>query len=486
MGMEPEPLAVRRLGVRLTADATLTITRLFWPGPERARKIIDRVARLDDQQVAHLLAITRADFAPLHVGLEDIFLAHYERVRERMEMSEHVEAERKLLIGAYFTLEYAFASAALFNPSMTPAIDQEGLTPGSLRFIMSLRTVGEGHVSSIVFRRGVIDAAGDITMEPPGPFHEPARRAEYHQFSKARFRVKLAGMGVREEVMKTVLARLGDQFTAADLLEAINGPQAVVDGLLRDDRQGPGFEWLAACDYDIETAPGSSITEAVLFPMSEAEAQGMEDMRIVRFTDDDGSVRYYGTYTAFDGRQTLPQIVEMAGLNVAHVRTLHGRCAKNKGLALFPRKVQGRYLMSGRIDGENLFILKSDNILVWDEAVRAQEPEFPWEFVQIGNCGSPIETGSGWLLLTHGVGPMRRYCIGAMLMDLDDPTKVIGRLEEPLLIPAADERQGYVPNVVYSCGGLVHNGILVIPYGISDAATGFATVSLEGLLAQLR
>ncbi len=484
--MESEPLAVKRLGVRLTADATLTITRLFWAGSERARKIIDRVARLDDQQVSHVLATTRKDFAHLQVGLEDIFLAHYERVRERVEMPERVTAERKLLIGAYFTLEYAFASAALFNPSMTPAIDQEGLDPGSLRFLMSLRTVGEGHVSSIVFRRGVIDAAGEITMEPPGPFHEPLRRAEYHQFSKARFRVKLAGMGVREKIMKAVLARLGDQFTAADLLEAINGPQAVVNGLLRDAPQGPGFEWLAGCDYDVETTPDGNITEVVLFPMSEAESQGMEDMRIVRFTDDDGSVRYYATYTAFDGRQILPQLVEMPGLNVAHIRTLHGRCAKNKGLALFPRKVRGHYMMSGRIDGENLFILTSDNILVWDEAVKVQEPEFPWEFVQVGNCGSPIETEAGWLLLTHGVGPMRRYCIGAMLMDLDEPTKVISRLEQPLLMPTADERKGYVPNVVYSCGGLVHNGILVIPYGISDAATGFAAVGLDDLLARLR
>jgi predicted GH43/DUF377 family glycosyl hydrolase len=483
--MNGEPLAVRRLTTRLTADAALTITRLFWPGPERARKIIDRVATLGDERVSHLLEAIRKDFAHLHAGLKDIFLAHYEQVSERVPMPEPITAERKLLIGAYFTLEYAFASAALFNPSMTPAINQKGLGPGALRFVMSLRTVGEGHISSIVFRRGVIDRNGDIAMDPPGPFHEPVRRAEYHQFSKARFRVKLAGMGVREDVMKTVLARLGDQFTAADLLEVINGPQAVVDGLLRDDPQA-GFEWLTGCDYDIETAADGNITDVVLFPLSEAESQGMEDMRIVRFTDDDGSVRYYGTYNAFNGRQLLPQIIEMAGMNIAHVRTLHGRAARNKGLALFPRKVHGQYMMSGRIDGENLYILKSDNVLVWDEQVKVQEPEFPWEFVQIGNCGSPLETEAGWLLLTHGVGPMRRYCIGAMLMDLDDPTKVLGRLDCPLLAPSDDERQGYVPNVVYSCGGLIHNGLLVVPYGISDAATGFATVNLDDLLARLR
>ncbi len=476
---------MKRSPVRLTADASLTITRLFWPGTDRARNVIDRVDALDDELVRRLLDATREDFAHLHDGIENIFLAHYEQVAKRVEMPADATRERKLYIGACFTLEYAFASAAMFNPSMTPAIDQSGLEPGSLRFVMSLRAVGEGHLSSIVFRRGVVKAGGEIVMEPPGPYHEPLRRAEYERFSKAKFRVKLAELGVRDAIMEVVLRRLGERFTADDLREAINGPQAVIEGLLRPDSESAGFEWLAGCDYDIEASPEGSITEVVLFPICEAESQGMEDMRIVRFTDDDGSVRYYGTYTAYNGRQTLPQIVEMPELNVARVRTLHGRCARNKGLALFPRKVGGHYMMSGRIDGENLFILQSDNIHVWDEAVKIQEPQFPWEVIQVGNCGSPIETEAGWLLLTHGVGPMRRYCIGATLLDRDDPTRLLGRLAEPLLMPTAEERKGYVPNVVYSCGGLVHNGLLVIPYGISDAATGFATVSLDELLARL-
>jgi predicted GH43/DUF377 family glycosyl hydrolase len=211
----------------------------------------------------------------------------------------------------------------------------------------------------------------------------------------------------------------------------------------------------------------------------------MEDMRIVRFTDDDGTGRYYATYTAYNGHQTLPHLVEMPHPGIAHVRMLHGRCAKNKGLALFPRKIAGRYAMSGRIDGENLYFLQSDNVFVWDEAVLVQEPRNPWEFVQIGNCGSPIETEAGWLLLTHGVGPMRRYCIGVSLLGKDNPAKVIGRLDCPLLMPQPDERRGYVPNVVYSCGGLVHNNLLVLPYGISDAATGFATVPLDEVLDRL-
>ncbi|MDI9430142.1 MAG: glycoside hydrolase family 130 protein [Planctomycetota bacterium] len=479
------PLLVKRSPVRLTADASLTITRLFWPGTDRARNVVERVRALDDEQVRRLLDAMREEFAHLHNGIENIFLAHYEQAAKRVEMPTGAADERKLYIGACFTLEYAFASAAIFNPSMTPAIDQNGLEPGSLRFAMSLRAVGEGHLSSIVFRRGVVKAGGKIVMEPAGPYHEPLRRAEYERFSKAKFRVKLAELGVRDAIMEVVLRRLGERFTAEELREAINGPQAVVEGLLRPDSESAGFEWLAGCDYDIEASPDGQITDAVLFPICEAESQGMEDMRIVRFTDDDGSVRYYGTYTAYNGRNILPQIVEMREPNVARVRTLHGRCARNKGLALFPRKIGGHYMMSGRIDGENLFILRSDSVHVWDEAVKVQEPQFPWEVIQVGNCGSPIETEAGWLLLTHGVGPMRRYCIGATLLDRDDPTRLLGRLAEPLLMPTAEERKGYVPNVVYSCGGLVHNGLLVIPYGISDAATGFATVSLDDLLARL-
>lgn len=483
--MDTEPLAVRRSPVRLAADATLTITRLFWTGPERARKVIDRVMALDEQRVAHLLASTMEDFDHLHIDLEDIFLEHYEQAAQRVEIPGSPTVKRMLLIGAYFTMEYAFASSALFNPSMAPAIDQTDLEPGSMRFAMSLRAVGEGHLSSVIFRRGVVDRAGDIIIEPHGLYHEPSRRVDNRQYSKARFRIRLAEMGMRDAAMDPVLDLLDDPFTLQDLLRIVDRVQVQVDAVGKRSQEHQELEWLDCCDYDIESAPGADITELVLFPIAEAESRGMEDMRLVRFADDDGSLRYYGTYTAFNGHQTLPQIVEMPRSGVAHVRTLGGRCARNKGLALFPRKVQGHYMMSGRIDGENLYILKSDNVRLWDDATLVQEPQFPWEFVQIGNCGSPIETEAGWLLLTHGVGPMRHYCIGATLLDLQDPTKLIGRLEKPLLIAVDGERSGYVPNVVYSCGGLVHNRILVIPYGISDAATGFATVSLDDLLARL-
>jgi len=482
--MSMESLAIRRLPVRLTCDPRHTITRFFWLGPARARKVIDRVMGLSDRQAADLLSLTEADFRHLGDELTGIFLHHFDEAARRIVMPESLSAERKRLIGAYFTMEYSFASAALFNPSIAPARSQHGLEPGCLRFIMSLRCVGEGHVSSIMFRRGIVDATGNVTMEPGGPYREPKRWVEKRLLSKPESRAKLAALGVRETVLDTVFDRLEDPFTMQDLHAVLYRVQDT-NALFIYDEEFRNMDSLATCDYNVEMASDGRMSQIVLFPLCEAECRGMEDMRLVRFTHDDGSMSYYGTYTAFNGWQVRVQLVEIPRPELACIRTLHGRAIRDKGLALFPRKIQGKYMMSGRLDGENLYLLQSDNIRTWDDAVLLQEPRHTWEFIQIGNCGSPIETEAGWLLLTHGVGPMRRYCIGAMLLDLDDPTKVIGRLEEPLLMPGSDERTGYVPNVVYSCGALVHNGILLIPYGISDAATGFATVPLDGLLAKL-
>ncbi len=483
--MSTEALAVRRLPVRLTSDPRYTITRFFWLGPARARKIVERVMRLSDEQTAELLTRTRQEFEHLDVELTDVFLNHYEEAARRVDMPRSLTADRKRLLGAYFTLEYAFASVAMFNPSITAAINQRGVKAGSLRFAMSLRCIGEGHLSSIVFRRGIVDGAGNITLEPAGPYREPKRTFEDRQVSKAEARAKLAQLGVRETALEAVLGRLDDPFTVLGLRALLFRMQADTTGFRPCDDDLRKIEWLTSCDYCVKISPDAKISQVVLFPICEAESRGMEDMRIVRFTDEDGSMRYYGTYTAYNGWLTRPQIMEMTTPGVAHVHSLQGRCVKDKGLALFPRKVQGRYMMSGRIDGENLYVLQSDNVRVWDEAVLIQEPKFTWDSVQIGNCGSPIETEAGWLQLTHGVGPMRRYCIGASLLDLNDPTKLIGRLEEPLIMPTAEERTGYVPNVVYSCGALVHSGLLIIPYGISDAATSFATVALDDLLAKL-
>jgi predicted GH43/DUF377 family glycosyl hydrolase len=482
--MDNEVIAVRRLPTRLAADARLTITRMFWAGASRAHRLVDRIAALDQEQASRLLASTLSDFGHLHDGLEEIFLGHFGQVSRRVDVPKGLSNEKKLLIGAYFTLEYSFASAAIFNPSMTPAINQVGLEPGSLRFVMSLRAVGEGHISSIIFRRGVIDAKADVSIEPAGPYHQQPRKMWSLWLGGAQAHPRITEKGVPETFTETVLGPMGNSFTTEQLRRYLYRVQKL-DRLRGEDTDSENPEWVGSCDYDIETGPGGDITQLVLFPISQAESRGMEDMRLVRFTDDDGSVRYYGTYTAYDGARIRPQIFEMPEPSVARIRALRGPYARNKGLALFPRKIGGRYIMSGRVDGESLYVLSSDDVLTWDEAAPIESPKAPWEFVQVGNCGSPIETEAGWILLTHGVGPMRRYCIGAMLLDLKDPTKVLGRLDQPLLAPAPDERTGYVPNVVYSCGALVHNRMLVIPYGISDAATGFATVSLDELLAGL-
>jgi len=356
---------------------------------------------------------------------------------------------------------------------------------------MSLRCVGEGHISSIAFRRGLVDAAGEVTLEPVGPYREPKRQIEKRLFGRSAARARLAAMGLRQEVLEELFARLDDPFTMPDLQAVLYRVESAARGPRIYEDEIRMIERLASCDYNIEMPADADLSRVVLFPICEPECRGMEDMRLVRFTDDDGSMCYYGTYTAYNGYETRPQLLEIPapqagpGPHVAQVRSLQGRCAQDKGLALFPRKVRGRYRMIGRIDGENLYLLESDDIRVWDRATLVQQPRFTWEFVQVGNCGSPIETEAGWLLLTHGVGPMRRYCIGATLLDRDDPTRVLGRLDEPLLTPGPDERMGYVPNVVYSCGSLVHKGILVLPYGISDAATGFATIPLDDLLARL-
>ncbi|MHC4819665.1 MAG: glycoside hydrolase family 130 protein [Planctomycetota bacterium] len=282
-----------------------------------------------------------------------------------------------------------------------------------------------------------------------------------------------------------VLDRLGETFNLSDLEEALERVRGTLDHEARLADTDDALRWLAHSNYQVRAPDDAELSQLVLFPISENESNGLEDMRLVTLTEDDGTSRIYGTYTAYNGSRVLPQLMEMKGGRTAEVHTRSGRFAINKGMALFPRRLGGRYAAITRHDGRNLFLATSDNIRLWNEARLIQEPRYPWEFVQIGNCGSPLETDAGWLLLTHGVGPMRRYCIGAMLLDLDDPTRVIGQTPEPLMLPSPEKTGGYVPNVVYTCGAMVHNGTLVIPYGISDVETGFAAVALPELLAAL-
>lgn len=482
----PPKIPVRRLPCRLNCDARRTIARFFWPGKERAGRIIDRVLAMESAEVQYCLDRIEETFGREHHDLTAILNQHSQQALERAPKgTQALSMDMQTLIGAYFTMEYAFESAALFNPSMVPAMEQTDVEKGCLRFIMSLRAVGEGHISSIVFRKGTVGADGTITINPSRLKAEQAERARDHVFQKDLFKKKLIQIGSFHEKCNLILDKLPERFTADQLDAAVEKAVAAVD---RSGLFGAAVEsmyWLSRSEYEIKIKNQEDIEELVLFPISEVESQGMEDMRAVLFTDEDGRRTYYCTYTAFNGRTILPQLMQVPRQGVAQISTLYGRYAQNKGLALFPRKINGSYCMIGRVDGENLFFMSTDNIHYWNQAVLIRQPGYAWEFVQIGNCGPPIETPAGWLLLTHGVGPMRRYCIGAILLDLKDPSRVIGQLEQPLMEPEEDERAGYVPNVVYSCGGLVHNGILIIPYGISDAATGFASVELDALLARL-
>ena len=291
-------------------------------------------------------------------------------------------------------------------------------------------------------------------------------------------------MGAYSPMVSPIFQLLDDEYTLSDLQTAIATARLSCSDSKTFGELCETMLWLARSSYRLEFPPDSDISERVIFPVTENESRGIEDARFVRFTGDDGTIIYYATYTAYNGWQILPQIIQTIDFLRFRINTINGRCAQNKGMAMFPRKIADRYAMISRLDGENIYILRSDDLHFWNEGEKIHGPTYPWEFIQIGNCGSPLETQKGWILITHGVGPMREYWIGALLLDLDDPSRVIGHIDKPILMPTEEERDGYVPNVVYSCGGMIHNGNLVLPYAYSDSATRFATMSVDDLLAR--
>ncbi|HID75407.1 MAG TPA: glycosidase [Planctomycetaceae bacterium] len=480
------PLDVCRLPIRFEHDQRRVITRLFVPGGAgRVRNVIQRVRQLSEDQVRHTLAAVLANFVDRHRDIEAVFDEHYEAVAGHVGPLDDMSRDRRRLIGSYFTMEYSIEAAALFNPSIVEHPNQTRLPSDAVRFLMSLRATGEGHISSVVFRSGVIHADQTICFDPPSRYAQVGRIRPDKRYQKPLFRRKLLDIGLTARTVDHVMDRLPESFTFGQLEEAMSEAQEDGAETLRREDVGQSILWLARSNYQLELPRDAHASEIVLFPQSESESGGIEDLRMVRFVDDDGSVTYYGTYTAYDGYHILPQLMETKDLVHISVHTLNGAVAQNKGMALFPRRIGGHYVMCSRIDGENLYIMYSDMLHFWESAELLQAPRHPWELIQVGNCGSPLETPEGWLLLTHGVGPMRRYCIGAMLLQLDDPTKVIGSLDEPLIVPTEDEREGYVPNVVYSCGALIHGNYLYIPYGMSDWAAGMAIVRLDELLDRL-
>lgn len=483
-------LSIERQTTKITPDLKRVVARFFFNGDARAKGIILKVMEMTDVEVDITITPILREFSKRHRNITRVFERHAEKLKNlfaalKIDYST-IDVKRRLLIGSFFTNEFSIESAAFFNPSIVEDVDQSGLEEGEKRIIMSFRAVGEGHISSIVFRRGTINKYNDITIVPAGNYvDEPdiIRNAEYH---KHIFFQNASSIKLPDSVIREVSNGLEDTFVYVDLKRVIREMQQryQVDHLLK--RNLERLLWLADSYYEINFSLDTDISDRVIFPYSDAESRGIEDARFVKYTGDTSGVTYYATYTAFDGVTIQPKLLQTRDFYNFKIMPLYGEGAQNKNLALFPRKINGKYAMMSRIDGINNYIMYSDKINIWENPEILQTPKYPWEFVQIGNCGSPIETPEGWLVITHGVGPMRTYCIGVTLLDLEDPTKEIGRLKEPLLIPNKDEREGYVPNVLYSCGALIHNDELVIPYGLSDYASTFATVNLEKLLERIK
>ncbi|MBJ7338760.1 glycoside hydrolase family 130 protein [Mycolicibacterium sp.] len=480
-----------RTTIRLEANPSRVISRLFVPGQEgfeqqdtRAGAVLARILALDEDDVQSALDDVVSRFDDRHRDLRGTFRAHAGELADRLNPDRELSVSRSLLLGATFTSEYAIEGAALCNPSMVVHPDQSGIDSGSARFVMSVRGIGEGHLSSIGFRTGTVDAGGAVVVDDPGPF-ATVGTTEPAVLGAAGFRSELERFRDAGEAADYVLDALGDCFTRDALDRRLARLHANVITRGNAEETIAVIRAVADRTYAIRFPDDVPLPERVLWPATGAEAAGMEDARFVRFVDDDGAVTFYATYTAYSGSKIGQQLLATADFQHFTSVPLVGRAAANKGLALFPRRINGRFYAMSRSDRESNAVAFSDELSVWADALPCQQPTEAWEVLQLGNCGAPIETDAGWLVLTHGVGPMRTYGIGAILLDLDDPTKVLGRLRQPLLSPTAGERDGYVPNVVYSCGALVHGDWLVLPYGISDGAIGIATVSVTRLVAAL-
>ena len=482
---------VTRSDVTLTADPARVLARLFVPGYEllldtesHTSDVLARILALPEDVVCDALRSVHTRFDGRHRDLPGVLLANYERIAHRIPDGVPLTDERRGLIGACFTQEFSVEGAALFNPSAVAHPDQSNLPPGHCRFILSLRAVGEGHLSCLEFRTGVLGPGNELRIDDPGPHIEIGRTGSA-PYDREVFAAELAEEGAGGESASFLIDCLPSRFQEKELqraLSALAKQRVTRPGGSRTDEVA---RRIARSNYEVEFSPKSSIAERVLWPHAESESRGIEDARFVRFVDEDGSVVYQATYTAYDGEQVAPKMLETTDFRSFRMSQLAGPAAQNKGMALFPRKLGGRYVALSRWDRENSAIATSYDGRRWEDPSMLYVPSQPWELIKTGNCGSPVETEAGWLVLTHGVGPMREYAIGALLLDLDDPRLVIGMLREPLFRPAEDERDGYVPNVVYSCGALLHGDQLLLPYGVGDSSVRFAFVDVPLLLERL-
>ena len=478
------------LDATLRPDLGRTIAQLFLPGEElpqsrsRAEAIVTRVLDVPEDQITEMAAGLLRDFGPRHRNYREGMLANAAVVRPHLPANQELSPDRALVLGSCFTAEFALEGAALCNPSAVQHPDQTGLEPGQLRVALSVRAIGEGHRSSIGFATAVVGPGPSWVYEPralPAVAGQPSSAG----WRRAHLSAVLADAHGVDELTRNVLAALPETFTAEGLqlvlgalppeLVARTGVEATIT-LLRQ---------LVASAYEVSFPADVALSQQALLPFAAEESGGMEDARFLRFVDDDGTVEYRGTYTAYDGHRIVPRVLTSPDLRSFGSHRLAGPAARNKGMAPFPRKVNGLHLSLCRSDGENTSIASSRDGFVWGDAKPLHRPSTTWDLLQVGNCGPPIETDDGWLVLTHGVGPMRVYAIGALLLDLDEPTRVLRRLSQPLLQTGPGEREGYVPNVVYSCGGLLHDGRVFIPYGIGDARINVAWADLGELVAAM-
>jgi predicted GH43/DUF377 family glycosyl hydrolase len=487
------PSAADRVVVRcpigVLPDPSRVIGQLFVPGHAlageregRASRVVSDVLGLSDAEVATALDDIVVRFEGRHRGLTEMFERHAQRLANRVAPNIELTEQRRLLLGAMFTKEYAVEAASVCNPSAVTSIDQRGLSPGELRFVLSVRQIGEGHRSSIGFRSGVIGRDGALAIDPAGPF-TTAGGVEDTILDADMFRGGIADADA--ESVGWVLDHLGPRFTTHQLMDRLHELEGQQD--TRRDVVGTVSRLMerASRTYTVRFPMESALDERVLTPSCAAESNGLEDARFVRFVDDDGTATYYATYTAYDGSAIAQQLLATNDFLAFTSSPLLGAAADNKGLALFPRRIGGHFVALSRHDGETNAVAVTDDLGHWPSAVPLRVVDTSWSSVQVGNCGSPIELDQGWLVLTHGVGPMRTYSIGALLLDLDDPTIVIGQTLQPLIVPHTDERDGYVPNVVYSCGALRHDDTILVPFGIADSRIGFATFTVADVLATM-
>jgi predicted GH43/DUF377 family glycosyl hydrolase len=521
-------VAVTRKQFTFSPDSSRIIARFFYMNDERSADIIRQVLAMPEKEVNIAMSQLLRGYSRRHRNISRIFernFAKLDSVFDKIEVNkEDLSQTQKALIGSYFTMEFSIESAAFFNPSIVENPDQSETRSDEKRVIFSFRATGEGHVSSVVFRSGVLDKNNDLILEPVGKMLAEADVIKRNVYEKKSFYEKLVAMHDQRNVISPavpdkldeksnkgkvissaikvkdheikdpanvispafIFDNLGENFTYGELMRNIE--TARKDPTLTEDQKKiiNQMMWLASSHYEITFSIDSAISERVIFPISATEQKGIEDARFVKFTDDNGEVTYYATYTAYDGMATLPKLISTTDFYNFRILPINGEIAQNKGMALFPRKINGKYAMLCRIDGVNIYIAYSDSINLWNEAKIIQQPKYPWELVQIGNAGSPIETEDGWLVITHAVGSMREYTLGAALFDIENPEKEIGRLSSPLMSPDETEREGYVPNVIYSCGSIIHNNDLIIPYAMSDHSSSYATVNLRELLDVLK